>query len=604
MSATRKPSFGSFAGIQDNAVKAALNQIKEVIESNLGLRGDSLDANPTWRELVDSGLVTLGRNEFIASETITNPGSGSNDPDFDSAIPPAPEGVAAEGGYSVVYIVWDDPPFANLAYTEVWRSATDDLGTAVKIGNSNGTTPFFVDATGLNSGIHYYWVRFVSVWGGIVGPYNATAGTPGESAIDPQYIIDQLSGQITRTELAASLNTELDTNASDIATVALDVVSLDADVVAINSTISVNGAAIAQETSIRTSETGELYAQYTVKIDAGGLVSGYGLASETVNGTTISSFIIHANNFAVGFPGQADAYPFVIGTVNGATAIGMNAATYIIDLTVTDAKIEAVHADKLFVTTGTLATAIIGTAEITNAMIGNIIRSDNYSAGSAGWIVNKNGTAEFRNITARGDIEASSLKADSLEIVKEGHIEEASVSTLKIQNNAVTIPVSAYIPSSNHIALPPEFAFSSSSQFSQIRVSTGFTTPPTLGASQNLTAFVFGYAYTGSYPSTALGINANYMDKRYAVEENTGNGTSGIEGRAFLGLELYNHTNGTSQFPWFVLFGYGSAGDFSRAYTFSLNANTSYTLRGYYDSTNPNIESVDSITLYGSISKK
>ena len=44
---------------------------------------------------------------------------------------------------------------------------------------------------------------------------------------------------------------------------------------------------------------------------------------------------------------------------------------------------------------GTIVTANIGDGEISNAKIGNFIQSTNYVAGTAGWHINKSGTAEF-----------------------------------------------------------------------------------------------------------------------------------------------------------------------------------------------------------------
>jgi hypothetical protein len=64
-------------------------------------------------------------------------------------------------------------------------------------------------------------------------------------------------------------------------------------------------------------------AQYTVKIDNNGYMAGYGLASTPINGVPTSSFIVLADRFAVALPGQAAKYPFVIGTVNGQTVIGL-----------------------------------------------------------------------------------------------------------------------------------------------------------------------------------------------------------------------------------------------------------------------------------------
>jgi len=66
-----------------------------------------------------------------------------------------------------------------------------------------------------------------------------------------------------------------------------------------------------------------LGAQYTVKIDNNSYVSGFGLASTPINGVPTSSFIVLADRFAVGLPGQAAKYPFVIGTVNGQQVIGL-----------------------------------------------------------------------------------------------------------------------------------------------------------------------------------------------------------------------------------------------------------------------------------------
>ncbi|WVM05040.1 fibronectin type III protein [Vibrio phage vB_PvuS_Pm34] len=45
---------------------------------------------------------------------------------------------------------------------------------------------------------------------------------------------------------------------------------------------------------------------------------------------------------------------------------------------------------------------------ITNAKIGNVIQSNNYLNGRPSWIINKNGFAEFQNIKARGEIDATS----------------------------------------------------------------------------------------------------------------------------------------------------------------------------------------------------
>lgn len=75
----------------------------------------------------------------------------------------------------------------------------------------------------------------------------------------------------------------------------------------------------------------------------------------------------------------------------------------------------------------------IDNAAIQNAQIGGNIWSSNYAAGSAGWIIDRTGYAEFRNILARGNIEATSIKADAVDVV----------STLNIAGDAVVLASAA-----------------------------------------------------------------------------------------------------------------------------------------------------------------
>lgn len=63
-----------------------------------------------------------------------------------------------------------------------------------------------------------------------------------------------------------------------------------------------------------------------------------------------------------------------------------------------------------FVVEGTqviMNSALIKNGMITNAMIGNEIKSDNFVSGSAGWRILKSGEAEFSNATFRGTVYAS-----------------------------------------------------------------------------------------------------------------------------------------------------------------------------------------------------
>jgi hypothetical protein len=56
----------------------------------------------------------------------------------------------------------------------------------------------------------------------------------------------------------------------------------------------------------------------------------------------------------------------------------------------------------------------IANGAITNALIGNVIQSSSFVTGVSGWQIDKAGTAEFNDITARGNITAKTIQADNI----------------------------------------------------------------------------------------------------------------------------------------------------------------------------------------------
>ncbi|MGH1374494.1 MAG: phage tail tip fiber protein [Cellvibrionaceae bacterium] len=108
------------------------------------------------------------------------------------------------------------------------------------------------------------------------------------------------------------------------------------------------------------------------------------------------------------------------------------------NLTVTSAQIDDLSATKLTGMTSSFVLGKLGTGSITNAYIGSFIQSDNFIANAVGWKINKNGSFEchsgyFRgdiysaNAYVRGDVEATSIKADAANIVKTLHLQEQAV---------------------------------------------------------------------------------------------------------------------------------------------------------------------------------
>ena len=88
--------------------------------------------------------------------------------------------------------------------------------------------------------------------------------------------------------------------------------------------------------------------KYTVKIDNNGYVSGFGLISTANDGTPTSEFIILADTFKVVTPGKTPQVPFVVGSVDGVSTVGIN-GNLVVDSTILARHIQAgsITADRL-----------------------------------------------------------------------------------------------------------------------------------------------------------------------------------------------------------------------------------------------------------------
>ena len=124
-----------------------------------------------------------------------------------------------------------------------------------------------------------------------------------------------------------------------------------------------------------------------------------GNASDPSDGQSAVANLIEEANIA-----DANITEAKIGTAAITTA-------KIADATITDAKIQDLSADKI--TSG----SIIG-GEITVGGVANtsgFIKSYNYSSGSAGWIINADGSAEFDAAVIRGTLDASQINVTNLD---------------------------------------------------------------------------------------------------------------------------------------------------------------------------------------------
>jgi hypothetical protein len=132
----------------------------------------------------------------VNGETFQSAGTGSvavpaaDAVALDVTPPPAPAGVSASGALVSNIITWTAPTYGNHAYAKVFRSATNNIGTAVMVGTTEAS--IYVDTVGAASS-YYYWVKFVST-SDVDGPFNATAGTFSQTGNDPVRMLELLTG--------------------------------------------------------------------------------------------------------------------------------------------------------------------------------------------------------------------------------------------------------------------------------------------------------------------------------------------------------------------------------------------------------------------------
>lgn len=383
----------------------------ETIETLTAARGTGEESAVRWSQLKTLGVVQFsggGRYGYKIGDDVSNETLVGVDPST------KPTGVELYFSIDDVFIIWDKPRYKGHSITEVYRSTQDDFGTATLIGSAAGL--MYVDHVNFQSTV-YYWVRHVNDKG-VQGPIHATSGLKFQPVEMPQAILARLTDKITKSELHQDLKTPIER-------------------------VGVLDQAIIQQSSV----INGLNAKYTIKLDSGGKIAGFGLAStvDSYDGSIHSQAAFRVDTFSIGAPG-ADSLSFIVD--NGKVLMD---AAYITNLVVDSAHINSIGVSKITGVTASYLLGNIGVGNITNAYIGEMIQSNNYSPGVSGWRIHKSGFAEFDNLKARGDIEAASLKAGIIEAqhIKGGavsHVASSSASVGAFVGVGTTIHLDAGIP--------------------------------------------------------------------------------------------------------------------------------------------------------------
>lgn len=226
-------------------------------------------------------------------------------------------------------------------------------------------------------------------------------------------------------------------------------------------------AALRTEQNATASTVTGLSGQYSVKIDLNGYVAGFGLSSTVNNsGNASSSFIIRADRFAVGSPGQGNIVPFIV----QASATYLNgqyvpAGVYVSELFVKNGSIDNLKVGYGAIQTanivdGAIVNAKIGDAQITTAKIGDLqvstlkigleavtVPSTGSGADSCSVTITPSGgkVAVFATGGGRGGATSAAYANIGVILYKNGG--EVARSTTQVQNDGTSYNTVFYIDS-------------------------------------------------------------------------------------------------------------------------------------------------------------
>lgn len=213
-------------------------------------------------------------------------------------------------------------------------------------------------------------------------------------------------------------------------------------------------AAVQVQSSASASAITGLNAQYTIKQDVAGLISGYGLASTASNAAPSSAFGVRSNQFFIAPPATVsaaeptsnlyDGYCWLDTGVTPAVTRYRSGATWSLVSPVLPFVVQAtpttingvavpagVYASDLYVMNGTITNAKIGNLAVDDAKIANLsvaklvagsiavgqyIQSTSYIAGTQGWRINGDGTCEIGSTYIRGQLVANQIDTRGLSI--------------------------------------------------------------------------------------------------------------------------------------------------------------------------------------------
>ena len=197
----------------DPQLRQFLSAIKESLEVRTRQRGSPLDASPTFKDLLDTGLLkikegvtTIGGKQYTAEQLLglvefSLPSWVTSD-----TAPPAPTGLVVTTDKTNTILRWNASAFDQYSHTEIWRADYNNLSAAVKIGSTSGSE--FTDGLPSAGDAYFYWIRDVA-YNTLAGPFNDVNGA--STSLGPGAVV------VTRTFVGPDVDFTWPTPTSNLA---------------------------------------------------------------------------------------------------------------------------------------------------------------------------------------------------------------------------------------------------------------------------------------------------------------------------------------------------------------------------------------------------
>lgn len=302
--------------------------------------------------------------------------------EFNIQAPPPPTSIEVQQGYFAISLIPKSADIANVSTQyDFWTSGetrlssvSTDIVEREATRKGMGTT---WTSEGLKNDHTYYWyVRTINAFGS--SAFVEVAATCFTTATE---LMPQIDAELKKTETFKELTAEITGVKDGVTQLSQTVVEteqrLSQSINSVQESLNDVSATVQETSKAVVDLEGNVNAQWGAKVQVDNkgqkYVAGIQLGMEGSGGAVQSYFMVSANNFAVYNPTNSTA-----------------------DLAF------AVKNGQVF-----MKATFIENGSIDNAKIGNYIQSNNYVSGSSGWHINKDGNAQFNNVTVRGTVYAT-----------------------------------------------------------------------------------------------------------------------------------------------------------------------------------------------------